>query len=225
MEEGAEEAVVILGGMSLAEFTRKWPPNLRSLFAGLARNALSAHPEDVPASGFLVFLRFYTLMRRDPWRFDYLPGTGGECIAEPLADTARRLGASIRLGVRAERLERRGDGWRACCRDSASGADELIDAREVILALDAPATARLLHESPATAPLAERLRFPAGVQPRSSGCGSPGSRARWRNRASLPATSWWTISSGSTGSSRPTARGARRPAAARSRCTSTGRRR
>ena len=52
----------------------------------LMRNGLSAHPEEVPVSGFLAFLRFYTVMRRDSWVFDYLSGPGGTCIAAPLAE-------------------------------------------------------------------------------------------------------------------------------------------
>ncbi len=83
-----------LDGMTLADFTRGWTPTVRSLFAGLARNALAAHPEAVPVAGFIAFLRFYTLLRRDAWDFGYLPGTGGECIAEPLAAAARAAGAN-----------------------------------------------------------------------------------------------------------------------------------
>ncbi len=96
-----------LRGMSLADFTAGWSPTLRSFFTGLARNALAAHPEEVPASGFIVFLRFYTLLRRDAWDFSYLPGPGGACVSEPLAEAARGLGADIQLGARVVRLEKR----------------------------------------------------------------------------------------------------------------------
>ncbi len=98
-----------LRGMSLADFTAGWSPTLRSFFAGLARNALAAHPKDVPASGFIVFLRFYTLLRRDAWDFSYLPGPGGSCVVEPLAEVACRLGVELRLGARVVRLEKWGD--------------------------------------------------------------------------------------------------------------------
>jgi isorenieratene synthase len=113
-----------LRGMSLADFTAGWSPTLRSFFAGLARNALAAHPEDVPASGFIVFLRFYTLLRRDAWDFSYLPGPGGSCVVEPLAEVARRLGVEIRLGARVTELNwkvGRLEGWRAGKNDEVEG--------------------------------------------------------------------------------------------------------
>ena len=58
------------------------------------------------------FLRFYTLMRRDAWKFNYLSGTGGKLICEPLAARAQALGSDIRLGCRATRLEAVGEQWR-----------------------------------------------------------------------------------------------------------------
>ncbi len=151
-----------LDGMTLADFTRGWTPTVRSLFAGLARNALAAHPEDVPVAGFIAFLRFYTLLRRDAWDFGYLPGTGGECIAEPLAAVARAAGASIRLGCRVTRLEHEQDLWRVVYTD-AHGQEQVQPADRLVLALDAPAARALLPQSPPTAEVAAGLRFPTGV--------------------------------------------------------------
>jgi isorenieratene synthase len=159
-----------LQGMSLADFTEGWSPTMRSFFAGLARSALAAHPEDVPASGFIAFLRFYTLLRRDAWEFSYLPGTGGACVCEPLAKVARRLGSEIRLGARvvalnqsrgAQEQERGGKKWLATV--ESNGTVETIETDHIILAVDAPAAKKLLTESPATAEAAASLRFPTGV--------------------------------------------------------------
>jgi isorenieratene synthase len=150
-----------LDGMSLADFTRGWSPTLRSLFVGLARNALAAHPETAPAAGFIAFLRFYTLMRRDAWDFGYLPGTGA-LVAEPLAERARALGSEVRLGCRATRLERRGEQWVVVYADERAG-EQVITAERVVLALDAPGAKRLLLNSPDTAPIAAGLHFPPGV--------------------------------------------------------------
>ncbi|MCP5099533.1 MAG: FAD-dependent oxidoreductase, partial [Chloroflexi bacterium] len=102
-----------LEGMSLADFTAGWSPTLQSMFAGLARNALAAHPEDVPVAGFIAFLRFYTLMRRDAWAFDYLPGPGGTCVVEPLTAVARNLGVEIQQGSCVTELiqTEQKDGW------------------------------------------------------------------------------------------------------------------
>lgn len=160
-----------LRGMSLADFTAGWSPTLVSFFAGLVRSALAAHPNQVPASGFIAFLRFYTLLRRDAWAFSYLPGSGGECVSEPLAEVVRRLGGEIRMGARVTQLEqgsRLGSGslsdgqfWRMTYQ--ANGETSTVEADRVILAVDAPAARKLLRASPATAADWRRLRFPSGV--------------------------------------------------------------
>ena len=64
-------------GMWLGDLVKSWSPALCAFFIGLARNGLPAHPEEVPLAGFIAFLRFYTLMRRDAWAFSYLPADGG----------------------------------------------------------------------------------------------------------------------------------------------------
>ncbi|HEY3229210.1 MAG TPA: FAD-dependent oxidoreductase [Roseiflexaceae bacterium] len=152
-----------LTGMSLADYMRGWSPTLRSLFVGLMRNGLSAHPEEVPVSGFLAFLRFYSVMRRDSWVFDYLSGPGGTCIAAPLAETACQLGAEIRMGARVTDLSRRGDRWHVTYADHATGATCTVSADQTIVALDAPAAQKLLASSAATSDQATHLRFPNGV--------------------------------------------------------------
>ena len=153
-----------LKGMSLADFTAGWSPTLRSFFAGLARNALAGYPEDIPASGFIAFLRFYTLLRRDAWQFFYLPGPGGNCISEPLANVARQFGADILMGAYVQKLEKisqEAEGWRITY--EVNGQRQTVEAKQVILALDAPATKKLLTASPATSVKAQDLWFPNGV--------------------------------------------------------------
>lgn len=150
-----------LKDISLADLTAGWSPNVRSFFAALGRSGLAAHPDGVPAAGFIAFLRFYTLMRRDAWAFSYTAGTGAACIAEPLARAAQERGCRVELGARAERLERTPDGWRAHCQTQAG--PQSAEARQAIVALDSPAAERLLRASPDTAREAEQMRFPAGV--------------------------------------------------------------
>lgn len=176
-----------LQGLSLADFTAGWSPTLRSFFAGLVRSALAVHPEDVPASGFIAFLRFYTLLRRDAWAFSYLPGSGGDYVCEPLAKVARRLGGEICMGARVMRLERGGkgareqgeagtpekliqnlkseiqNGQRWWVTYQVNGETHTVEADRIILAVDAPAAKKLLRESPATAEAASTLWFPVGV--------------------------------------------------------------
>ena len=78
-------------GLTLGDVTKKWSPALKSLFLGLARNGLSSHPDEVSISGFIAFLRFYTLLRRDAWMFSYLPEDGGTSICEPLSAKVNEL--------------------------------------------------------------------------------------------------------------------------------------
>ena len=152
-----------LEGMSLADFTAGWSPTLQSMFAGLARNALAAHPEDVPVAGFISFLRFYTLMRRDAWAFNYLPGPGGSCVSERLAETAVNAGTIISLNTRATKLiqDSQSDGWQI--EIQIGDETQTLFANDVVLAMDAPSTHRLLRNSNATAGAVKTMHFPTGI--------------------------------------------------------------
>ena len=150
-----------LEGMSLADFTEGWSPNLQNLFAGLARNALAAHPDEVPAAGFIAFLRFYTLLRRDAWAFDYLPGTGGQCVSMPLAGMAQKLGVTLEMGATVTRLQRDDDAWQVTYQ--RGDESRCLSAENVVLAVDAPAAKKLLAAGPPTVEEAASLYFPEGV--------------------------------------------------------------
>ncbi|MGE5774608.1 MAG: FAD-dependent oxidoreductase, partial [Chloroflexota bacterium] len=95
---------------------------------------LSSHPDEVPIAGFLAFLRFYTLLRRDAWMFSYLPEDGGTSICEPLAERVKALGGSVRLGSRVKRIVRENDSWRVTW-ETAAGEESTL-ASDVILATD-----------------------------------------------------------------------------------------
>ncbi len=131
--------------LSLADFTKGWSPTLRALFAGLARNALAAHPEDVPAAGFIAFLRFYTVMRRDAWAFDYLPQGGGTAIIEPLAERARQLGTEIWQGAQVVKLMPMPDGAGWWVTVDEDGSRQTLETRQVVLAVSSPAARKLLE--------------------------------------------------------------------------------
>ncbi len=145
-----------LYGLTLAEVCKGWSPDITSLFTGLSRNALPANPDQIPASGFFAFLRFYTLRRRDAWAFSYFPTDSARAIIAPLLHTLTALGGEIKLGVKALRLERAPEGWRV------ETADHNFTAPYVILATDAPATKALLCAGPDTASEAAGLRLPGG---------------------------------------------------------------
>ncbi len=128
-------------GLTLGNITRNWSPALKAFFLGLARNGLAAHPDEVPLSGFLAFLRFYTLMRRDAWNFAYLPQDGGASITEPLAERVKTLGGRILLGKRVDRLEQGESGW------IIHSGIESFAARQVILAVESSAAQSILQSS------------------------------------------------------------------------------
>jgi len=150
-----------LPGMTLADFCKGWSPTLTAFFTGLTRNALPANPEEIPAAGFIAFLRFYTLLRRDAWAFSYLPADGGTAIITPLVEKLRAHGGKIMTGAKVLRLERRPRGWRVTWQGEESQPGR-ADAPYVILAVDAPSAEYLLRESPDTASLAASLRLPSG---------------------------------------------------------------
>lgn len=145
-------------GMTLSDMTRKWSPALKSFFLGLARNGLSSHPDEVSISGFIAFLRFYTLMRRDAWMFSYLPDDGGTSICEPLAARVEQLGGRVRLGSRVKRVARQDDEWHVAW-DTSEG-EEFACASEVILATDPNNAKKILC---ASFDEVEKLFFPRAL--------------------------------------------------------------
>ncbi|MBL8062131.1 MAG: FAD-dependent oxidoreductase [Anaerolineales bacterium] len=144
-----------LQGLTFGGALKAWGPSFRSLFFGLTRNGLSTDPHDVPLAGFLAFLRFYTVMRRDAWRFDYLPNGGGE-VCEKLAAKILALGGSIKFKSRVKRIEKDGDWITHWEQDGLAGANS---APHLILASDSPGAESIIRNSfPA-----DNLFFPHGL--------------------------------------------------------------
>jgi phytoene dehydrogenase-like protein len=148
-----------LEGLWLSDLVNGWSPALRALFIGLTRNGLSAQPEEIPLSGFVAFLRFYTLLRRDAWAFSYLPADCGTCLAEPLAGKVRELGGRLEMGVRVTGLVREVEGWRLLVGQDAASCV----AKQVILALASPGAEALIEGSPGLEPAAASLHWPRGM--------------------------------------------------------------
>ncbi len=150
-----------LEGRTLVELFDQWPPRLRAFISALMRSGLAAHPEDVPLGGFLAFLRFYTLLRRDAWEFDYLPEDAGTSLIDPLVQAIIGHGGEVRLQTTVTCLEPAATGWRVHWQQGdTSGVEE---ADQIILALDAPAARQLLQQSPAIATAAAELSWPTGL--------------------------------------------------------------
>lgn len=149
-----------LAGMTLKDFCRGWTPTLVAFFAGLARNALPDNPRDMPASGFVAFLRFYTLLRRDAWAFSYLPTNGGASVIEPMASVLSAQGGQVITRACVMQLDHQPNGWRVTWQQN--GESHSAQAEHVILAMDAPSVEALLRANPDTSEVAARLRLPAG---------------------------------------------------------------
>ncbi len=133
-----------LEGLTFGNALKKWGPAFRSLFFGLTRNGLATDPDEVPLAGFLAFLRFYTLMRRDAWAFEYLPNGGGE-VCEKLSAKILDLGGEISFKRRVKRVEKVDGEWIAHWeQDGTPGADH---APFIILASDSPAAGSIIKNS------------------------------------------------------------------------------
>lgn len=132
-----------LEGLTFGKSLKRWGPAFRALFFGLTRNGLSTNPDDVPLAGFLAFLRFYTVMRRDAWRFEYFPNGGGD-VCEKLSVKITQLGGEIRFKSRVKRVEKNDD-WTV--HYESDGIPASIRSRFVILASDSPSAESLILNS------------------------------------------------------------------------------
>jgi protoporphyrinogen oxidase len=144
-----------LEGLTFGESLKRWGPAMRALFFGLTRNGLSTDPDKVPLAGFLAFLRFYTVLRRDAWAFDYLPN-GSSDVIEKLSEKIKDFGGEIRYKSRVKRMTRDGD-WGAHV--ESDDAHDSIKAPYVILASDSPAAESIIKNSFQ----ADNLFFPHGL--------------------------------------------------------------
>jgi isorenieratene synthase len=198
---------------TLADFFKGWSPTLQSLFVGLARNFTSARPDQVPQAGFIAFLRFYTLLRRDSWQFSYFNRDSHSALIAPLREKIEDAGGIFRLGAQVTDLYRDEDGWRVAWRGAGVEGNGEVRAEHVILALDIPAARQVLLRSlnakaftwPLAVPSAV-LRYWFSSKPRG---GSAGPEAGiftgnfvldnyfWLHRFQEPFAAWHKVTGGS----------------------------
>ncbi len=152
-----------LAGVMLNDILKHWPPALRAFFIGLTRSGLAARPEEIPLAGYIAFLRFYTVLRRDAWSFSYFPSNAGVSLINPLVHDLQSLGVQFRLGYRVTKLEKQDDHYRLFC-SHENGHQTSVIARRIILAVDAPAAKGILTTSPITSPVASSLDWPRGQE-------------------------------------------------------------
>ena len=152
-----------LRGLLMKEYFRGWTRNLRVTFIGLGRNLLAAPDDSISLASFIAAIRFYTMLRRDSWMMEFLPGNSHDTIIQPMIEQIEARGGRVMPGVEAHTLEPDGEGWRLRVEDKNRGGMRSIRARWVILAVDPPAAQRLLESSPALASRAAALDFPEAL--------------------------------------------------------------
>src|SRR6185436_11212054 len=140
---------------TFGEALKNWGPAIRSLFLGMTRNGLSTNPDQVSLAGFLAALRFYIVMRRDAWRFEYLPNGGGE-VCEKLSAKIKQLGGEISLKSSVKRVEKDGD-W--IINYEQDGVPASLKTQFIILASDSPSAESIIRNSFS----ADNLFFPHGL--------------------------------------------------------------
>ncbi len=148
---------VQLEGLTLADFFEGWSPTLQALFVGLARNFTSDVSHRVPQNGFIAFLRFYTLLRRDSWAFQYFDRDSDTALISPLLARLEAAGGQINYNARVTSIRREGTGWQVTWEGGSAQADH------VILALDAPGSRKLLQASDDTTLIASKMQWPLAV--------------------------------------------------------------
>lgn len=153
-----------LDGLMMKDFFRGWTPNLKATFTGLGANLLAAHPDDISLTAYIAALRFYTMLRRDSWRMDYLYADSHEALIQPLTERIQSCGGQVMYGTEALAIEQHESGWRVRVEDSLRGGIRSLVAAHVILALDSPGVTRLFANSPDLSPEAEKLFIPPALR-------------------------------------------------------------
>ncbi|MBW8010596.1 MAG: FAD-dependent oxidoreductase [Chloroflexi bacterium] len=151
-----------LKDLRLSYLVKRWSPAVRAFFVGLARNGMAAEPEEIPLSGFIAFLRFYTLLRRDSWAYSYMPADGGSSLVEPLIQKLESMGSEIQMGTRVLKITKREDSWRIDWQSEETAIMGYSLTKQIVLATDAPNTSKIVANSPDMA-TKEELFWPRGM--------------------------------------------------------------
>ncbi len=151
-------------GLKMKDYFIGWTPNLRATFEGLGVNLLAAPKEDISLAGFIAGLRFYTMLRNDSWQMQYMPADSHTSLIQPLIEHIQAAGGAVQGGITAKQIKRDGDGWEIIVEDSQKQGIRRLHADHIILAMNAPATKRLLLNSPDFADTASEMIFPEGLR-------------------------------------------------------------
>ena len=151
-------------GLMMKDYFTGWTPNLRATFEGLGVNLLASPADEISLAGFIAGLRFYTMLRNDSWQMHYLPADSHTSLIQPLINRIENAGGVVQGGITAQKLIQDDDGWQIIVQDSRKQGLRRIRAEHIVLAMNAPATERLLNNSPHTADISKRMIFPRGLR-------------------------------------------------------------
>ncbi|MCU0480968.1 MAG: NAD(P)-binding protein [Anaerolineae bacterium] len=152
-----------LDGLSMREFFRGWTPNLRATFTGLGANLLAAPPDQISVASFIAALRFYTVLRRDAWQMQFFPSNSAYSLINPLVEFIESHDGRVWRGTTATQLAYQDGLWRITVDDYPNRVTRTLYAQHIIIATNAPSAQRLLMDSPTTAPLAQKIKFPDAI--------------------------------------------------------------
>lgn len=155
---------IALDGLMMRDYFGGWTSNLKATFVGLGKNLLAAPMEEISFAAFVAAMRFFTLLNRSDWHPHFFPSDAHTALIQPMLDKLEALDGWVMVGTTAKALARTPNGWRVIVDDAARGGERSLEAAQVILALDPPATDRLLSAHPDTAAEVPRLRIPGGLR-------------------------------------------------------------
>lgn len=149
-------------GTSAAELLDRlaMPDRARAVLFEVFSHSFFNREQDFSAAELIMMFHFYFLANPEGLGMDATVDDHGSCVWEPFAALLDKLGATVRTGTRADRLEPAdGGGWRVL----PAGGGPAVEARHVVLAADPAALRRLLDASPAVASRAPELVRQAGT--------------------------------------------------------------
>ncbi len=129
-----------LDRVSVAEYTRRWPPVFECMMGALTHAAFFRDPSEVSLAAFLTGLELYVVQDKRNSDFEVARQDSFTALLGPLAQALRRRGGEVRLGTPVECLEIDGQSRVTAVR-CVDG--RRLEARAVVVAVDPPAFSRL----------------------------------------------------------------------------------
>jgi isorenieratene synthase len=129
------------------------PERARAMLFEVFSHSFFNREDDFSAAELIMMFHFYFLANPEGLGLDAPVDDYATCIWQPFAALLDKLGAAVRTGTPADRVEPAGDGWRVV----PAGGGAPAEARHLVLATDPAALRRLLDASPGVAARAPEL--------------------------------------------------------------------